>query len=322
MGTAYGLHLMLDLGVPDGRLRTGELVETLWRVRLPDGGWSARSQGSRSRPEVTALVLGALARAGVSGERLASEVARCEAGFTPELDRVGRALTHVVTTVLRGLLRASPGSAAIPVLRDALIAGALGDPDRRHRHCWSHRLSPLPWPSPAARPSPAHTAQAVVALDRVARVLGEGSAARSAREDGIRWLLACPAAAHDGCPDLANVREEVRRPHPDDSGHHKVPNVRHFTAAWVLRALLTLNGAAAAVWPGPTDGIWSGTGGRHHPGRNGGSAPADVDDPSRPFGAAGPCRMDVSAEYLSAQAHREKEVDGTRKGGAWAVGRS
>ncbi|MGW3145305.1 hypothetical protein ACWDG1_11625 [Streptomyces sp. NPDC001177] len=278
VGTAYGLHLMLDLGVPDGRLRTGELVETLWRLRLPDGGWSARSQGSMARPEVTALVLGALARAGVSGERLAAEVERCEAGFTHELDRAGRALTHVVTTVLRGLLRASPGSATIPVLRDALVAGAVSDPDRRHRHCWSHRLSPLPWPSPVARPSPAHTAQAVVALDRVTRVLGEGSAARTAREDGIRWLLACPAAAHDGCPDLANRREEVRRPHPDDTGHHEVLNVRHFTAAWVLRALLTpgarelareeglerewqdrLNGAAAAVWAGQTDGIWSWT---------------------------------------------------------------
>ncbi|MDO0910700.1 hypothetical protein QQM39_07510 [Streptomyces sp. DT2A-34] len=63
VGTAYGLHIMLDLGVPDGRLSTGDLVDTLWRLRLPDGGWSARSQGSEARPEVTALVLGALARA-------------------------------------------------------------------------------------------------------------------------------------------------------------------------------------------------------------------------------------------------------------------
>lgn len=57
VGTAYGLHMMLDLGVPDGRLGTGALVDTLWRLRLPEGGWSARSQGAQARPEVTALVL-------------------------------------------------------------------------------------------------------------------------------------------------------------------------------------------------------------------------------------------------------------------------
>ncbi|MFG2372649.1 hypothetical protein ACGFY9_14370 [Streptomyces sp. NPDC048504] len=276
LATAYGLHIVLDLGVPDGRLHTGDLIDTLWRLRLQGGGWSARSQGSVARPEVTAMVLGALARAGASRERLADEVARCEAGFTRELDGTGRALTHVVTTVMRGLLRAAPDAPTLPVLRGALIDGALSDPQRQHRRCWSHRLSPLPWVGHPAQPSALHTAQAVVALDRAARVLGEGAVERSAREDGVRWLLACPATAHDTCADLANLREEVRRPHPDDSSHHEVLNVRHFTASWILRALLTpgaqeiaredgvedawrerLDGAAAAVWAAQTDGIWS-----------------------------------------------------------------
>ncbi|MET7680704.1 hypothetical protein [Streptomyces sp. NPDC005423] len=276
LATAYGLHIMLDLGVPDGRVNTGELIETLWRLRLPDGGWSARSQGAVARPEITAVVLGALARAGAPGDRIAAEVAHCEAGFTRELDGTGRALTHVVTTVTRGLVRAAPGAPMLPVLRAALIDGALGDPERRHHRCWGPRLSPLPWVASPARPSALHTAQAVVALDRTARVLGEGSVERAAREDGVRWLLACPAAAHDDCVDLANLREEVRRPHPGDSSHHEVLNVRHFTAAWLVRALLTpgarevarqdgteeawrerLNGAAAAVWAAQTDGVWS-----------------------------------------------------------------
>jgi hypothetical protein len=276
LATAYGLHIVLDLGVPDGRLHTGDLIDTLWRLRLPGGGWSARSQGSVARPEVTAMVLGALARAGASRERLADEVARCEAGFTRELDGTGRALTHVVTTVMRGLLRAAPDAPTLPVLRGALIDGALSDPQRQHRRCWSHRLSPLPWAAHPAQPSALHTAQAVVALDRTARVLGEGPVERAAREDGVRWLLACPATAHDNCTDLANLREEVRRRHPDDSSHHEVLNVRHFTASWIVRALLTpgaqeiarqdgleeawqerLNGAAAAVWAAQTDGIWS-----------------------------------------------------------------
>lgn len=280
LATAYGLHIVLDLGVPDGRLHTGDLIDTLWRLRLQGGGWSARSQGAVARPEVTAMVLGALARAGASRERLADEVARCEAGFTPELDSTGRALTHVVTTVMRGLLRAAPDAPILPVLREALVDGALSDPQRQHRRCWSHRLAVLPWAVHPARqpaqPSAVHTAQAVVALDRAARVLGEGPVERAAREDGVRWLLACPATAHDACADLANLREEVRRRHPDDSSHHEVLNVRHFTASWIVRALLTpgaleiaredgleeawqerLNGAAGAVWAAQTDGIWS-----------------------------------------------------------------
>ncbi|MFF4801407.1 hypothetical protein ACFY1U_23920 [Streptomyces sp. NPDC001351] len=273
VGTAYGLHIMLDFGVPDGRLRTGDLVDTLWRLRLPAGGWSARSQGAEPRPEVTALVLGALARAGASGEPLAEEVGRCTAGFTRELDRAGRESTHVVTTVLRGLLRAAPGSAVLPVLREALADGAISDPRREHLRCWSYRLDP-----PYGMPSALHTAQAVVALDRAARVLDEpeGAGARSAREDGVRWLLACAGATHTHCPDLRNLREEVRRPRTDDPERHEVLNVRHFTASWVLRALMTpgarevaaqdgleeawrerLDGAAAAVWAGQTDGIWS-----------------------------------------------------------------
>ncbi|MEU6260919.1 hypothetical protein [Streptomyces sp. NPDC047043] len=273
VGTAYGLHIMLDFGVPDGRLHTGDLVDTLWRLRLPGGGWSARSQGAEARPEVTALVLGALARAGASGERLAEEVDRCAAGFTHELDRAGRESTHVVTTVLRGLLRAAPGSGVLPQLREALSDGAISDPRRDHLRCWSYRLDP-----PYGMPSALHTAQAVVALDRAARVLDEreNAAVRSAREDGVRWLLACTSASHHRCPDLRNLREEVRRPRTDDPSRHEVLNVRHFTASWVLRALMTpgarevaaqdgleeawrerLDGAAAAVWAGQTDGIWS-----------------------------------------------------------------
>ncbi|MCX4904498.1 hypothetical protein [Streptomyces sp. NBC_00878] len=272
VGTAYGLHIMLDLGMPEGRIGAGDLVDTLWRLRLPDGGWSARSQGSEARPEVTALVLGALARAGASRERLAAEVAHCEAGFTHELDRAGRSLTHVVTTVLRGLLRAAPRSDTLPLLRDALVEGAVTDPRRQHRRCWGYRLAPLHGP-----PSPLHTAQAVVALDRAARVLGGESAnGRAAREDGVRWLLACPDAPHDACLDLSNLREEVRRPRTDDPSRHEVLNVRHFTASWIVRALLTpgardiaredgleeewrerLNGAVSAVWAGQTDGIWT-----------------------------------------------------------------
>ncbi|WP_330302070.1 MULTISPECIES: hypothetical protein [unclassified Streptomyces] len=62
IGTAYGLHTVLTLGATDGRLAPSELVETLWRLRLPDGGWAARTGAGVGRPEVTALVVGVQCR--------------------------------------------------------------------------------------------------------------------------------------------------------------------------------------------------------------------------------------------------------------------
>jgi hypothetical protein len=226
------------------------------------------------RPEVTALVLGALARAGADPQRLAAEAEQCADRFRHEMEPAGLEMTHVVTTVLRGLLRAAPETDALPRLRDALVDGAVTDPARQHRRCWGARLAPLGG-RPVA-PSPVHTAQAVVALDRTARVLGEDANARATRQDGIRWLLACPGPAHDGCEDLESGHESVRRPHPVDASRHEVLSVRHFSAAWVMRALLTpgaretaaeegldaawhemLAGAAASVWRQQSDGIWT-----------------------------------------------------------------
>ncbi|WP_234362960.1 hypothetical protein [Streptomyces formicae] len=277
-GTAYGLHIALELGAPDGRLRASELVETLWRLRLPEGGWAARSQGVVGRPEVTALVLGALARAGADPQRLAAEAERCTARFSRELEPAGVEMTHVVTTVLRGLLRAAPESPALPILRDALVDGAVTDPARGHRRCWGARLTPLR--GRAVTPSSVHTAQAVVALDRAARLFGEDANARASREEGVRWLLSCPGPAHDGCEDLESSHDTVRRPHPVDASRHEVLSVRHFASAWVMRALLTpgavataadegqeaawqelLSGAAASVWRRQEGGIWSWDGG-------------------------------------------------------------
>jgi hypothetical protein len=40
ISTAYGLKLALVLDPPDGTLNRSELVATLWRLQLPDGGWA------------------------------------------------------------------------------------------------------------------------------------------------------------------------------------------------------------------------------------------------------------------------------------------
>ncbi|MFG2137931.1 hypothetical protein [Streptomyces sp. NPDC048650] len=229
-GTAYGLHLLLDIAPLDGRVRAGEVAETLWRLRLPGGGWAARSQGGGARPEVTAIVLGALARAGADPRLLESEVRSCEVLLDSQHDASGLANTYVVTNVLRGLLRAAPGSAALAGLRDVLVNGATADPLRGNHRCWGAALA-TGRGNPA--PSAVHTARAVVTLDRAARVLGEDERQRAVREEGLRWLLA------GGVPDLENCQEEVRRPGREDPLHQELLSVRHFGAAWVARALMT-----------------------------------------------------------------------------------
>ncbi|MGW7244791.1 hypothetical protein [Streptomyces decoyicus] len=251
-GTAYGLHLLLDIAPYDGRIRAGQVAETLWRLRLPGGGWAARSQGSGARPEVTAVVLGALARAGADPRLLEAEIRSCEVLWNPDHDASGLANTYVVTNVLRGLLRAAPGSTALDGLREVLVNGATADPARGNHRCWGAALA-TGRGNPA--PSAAHTARAVVALDRAARVLGEDERQRTVREEGLRWLLAGPATPAGGVADLQNCQEEVRRPDQEDPLHQELLSVRHFAAAWVARALMT-DGARKIAAEGVGPAAW------------------------------------------------------------------
>ncbi len=251
-GTAYGLHLLLDIAPYDGRIRAGQVAETLWRLRLPGGGWAARSQGSGARPEVTAVVLGALARAGADPRLLEAEIRSCEVLWNPDHDASGLANTYVVTNVLRGLLRAAPGSTALDGLREVLVNGATADPARGNHRCWGAALA-TGRGNPA--PSAAHTARAVVALDRAARVLGEDERQRTVREEGLRWLLAAPATPAGGVADLQNCQEEVRRPDQEDPLHQELLSVRHFAAAWVARALMT-DGARKVAAEGVGPAAW------------------------------------------------------------------
>ncbi len=53
--------------------------------------------------------------------------------------------------MLRGLLRAAPGCEALPVLREALVDGAVSDPHREHLRCRGYRLDPPYGPPPVTR---------------------------------------------------------------------------------------------------------------------------------------------------------------------------
>ncbi len=256
VGTAYGLKLALVLGEADGRLDRPAIVETLWKMRLGDGGWSTRTGSGVGRPEIGALVLGALASAGFDRQRLAEAAAVVEGELSPDADPVGSTRTSVVCAVIRGLVRTGPRSSKLAQLRSALIDGAIEDLSRDNLPCWATRLSPQH--GRAHTPSVPHTAIAIVSLARADRVLGPTGASRYALQQALRWLVAKRG--------LENQTEQIRR--PMTANHWDLATVRHFTAAWVARALLEtsasgipgaerlLDDAVEMVWRSYQEGAW------------------------------------------------------------------
>lgn len=256
IGTAYGLKLVLSIDEKESSLDRSALAHTLWKLRKADGGWAARTQGGVGRPEVTALVVGALSSVGFDQDSLAEAVTAFEDSLSVEKDPVGMTSTYVVSAAMRGLVRAKPTSPKLPELRATLLAGAIQDAGHDNLLCWSGQF--YPERGQALRPSVAHTAQAVVALARAATVLGEDGPSRSALRQATQWLVSHPT--------LENDVEHIRRQVSDE--HWELLAIRHFTSAWQARAILAsgpsnlpeassvLRGAVQRVWQAQVEGIW------------------------------------------------------------------
>jgi hypothetical protein len=256
IGTAYGLKACLLAGTLDRRLDPDRLVETLWKLQLPTGGWAASTQHEFGRPEVTAWVLGALCRAGGDHTPMAAALASLDRMIDPATDPVGLSRTHVVATALSGLCQANPASPHLAMLRQRLLEGAARDRTRENLLCWGERLTTYDRNYPA--PSVAHTARAIIALKRAERFAGRDYRAHAAVEEATRWLVLNGR--------LDNQTEQILRTLPDYRNEAII--VRHFTAAWMVRALLSsgieleddacdlLYRAVSRVWERQTDGIW------------------------------------------------------------------
>jgi len=226
-GTAYGLKLALVLGNQDGRLNRAALADTLWKLRRPDGGWASRTQGTVGRPEVTALVLGALTTASSDVGRLADASGVFESMIAPEVDPTAMASTFVVSSILRELVRIRPQSPMLTQMRATLLNGAVQDPRHDGLLCWPARLDT----SQSKVPSPAHTALAIVALARARQVSGDDHQSRFVLEQAIRWLTLNR--------QLENQTEQIRRFVTAD--HWESLTVNFFTSAWIARALMSVD---------------------------------------------------------------------------------
>ena len=242
--TAYGIRTMLLL--EDGL--AADLVpvaDSLRKMARPAGGFAGREQSGPS-PEATAAVLSALRRIAVT-EDFGAHIAQLERG----LGGLEKYRPFILTTMLEACLLLRPGIQLVETLVDSLLATRRPYGDLL---LWPEKAEPLLL-DPA--PSVAHTALAVRALASAQAIRPNGQV-QKALEQGAAWLIE-QRNLHDAYE--VTERPAERRP--------ELVYVRHFTAAWVVKALVSVgvpsahpavSNAEAQIWKsygGDTTALWA-----------------------------------------------------------------
>ncbi len=242
--TAYGIKtlLLLEDGLAADLI---EVAESLRKMAVPTGGY-ARVEQSGPRPEVTAAVLSALRRISAT-ETFDAHIAVMEG----HLGDFEKCRPFILTTMLETSLLLKPGTKLVEMLIDSLLAARRPYGDRL---LWPEKAEPL---LIDPDPSVAHTARAVRVLASVQQVR-PSSQVHEALEQGVAWLVEQR--------DLHNAYEVTERPVP---GGLEPVHIRHFTAAWVVKALVSagvptahpsVSNAVAQVWHsygGDTAALWA-----------------------------------------------------------------
>ena len=224
IGSAYGLRLISTLDIRDPRVDSKAVVASVLELQRPRGGWSSRSQrGDIGHPEVTAWVLPAILRFGITADERARLVSVFEGMLDPAQDE-GLHFTTVASTCLAALIQVAPDSSRVETLALSLTQNATRkQTDEGDRVAWTNNLF-----GEDTELSTVHTARAVVALDAAARHAGRKSAEWAKfSKMGAQWLLENK--------DLALFDEPIRR-QVDYETDSLI--VGHFTPAWVARALM------------------------------------------------------------------------------------
>jgi transcriptional regulator with XRE-family HTH domain len=230
--TAYGIRTMLLL--EDGL--AADLIpvaESLERMAVPDGGYAGREQ-SEPRPESTAAVLNALRRIAATDD-FDDHITEMER----DLGDFEKYRPFILTTMLETSLLLKPETRFVETLIGSLLAA-------RHPYegllLWPEKAEPLLIdPSPSV----AHTARAVRVLAS-ARAIRPSSQVQEAMDQAVAWLIEQR--------DLHNAYEVTERM---VDGKPELVHVRHFTAAWVVKALVSagvptahpaVSSAVARIW--------------------------------------------------------------------------
>ncbi len=244
--TAYGIKTMLLLEeylAPD--LTT--VADNLSKMALPGGGYRTRDQQAPS-PEATAAVVDALHR--IDGT----------AGVNEHLVKMKSALgvfeksrPFILTTMLETSVQLVPDGE----LTKSLIEALLGV---RQRYgdllLWPEKAEPH-LVNPA--PSIAHSARAVWALAKF-QAVQPSDQVKEALDQAVDWLLEQR--------DLSHASEMIDRPLDKSGNNLEKVYVRHFTAAWVVKALVSagipatypsVRNAVTQIWnsySGDIAGLW------------------------------------------------------------------
>lgn len=228
MATAYGLQASLLAGTRDWRIDLRLLRDLLRRLELPDGGWSAVSgPGALARPEVTAVVVGALSDAGEDRDYIAERIDLLVARLQRRAAGAERGRPYVLTTSLLELSRLEIRDVAARRFLDDLVDLAIHEDGVR---AWPVRVGSE---MTGSDPSTVHTATAVRALAAWAVRLNDDWLWEVA-VSGRVWL--------ERYADLGLDSETLRFERVD--GTEDLHTVSHFTPAVVLRAIVDAGGDA------------------------------------------------------------------------------
>jgi transcriptional regulator with XRE-family HTH domain len=203
-------------------------------ARKGDGGWTNRSVLDGS-PEVTAVVLAALARLGLLSD-VDGSIEQLERG----IDNFALSRPYILAVVLEALLAIRPDAPLVGRLVDALLDARKPDGDR------------LVWPANAAapaglvEPSPAHTARAAAVL-RLALPYVQRPGLDDAVTAAVDWIVERKLADHG----VSELLEPVPGVKAADI------TINHFTAAWCVRALAGADGVPARRLQDALDILWS-----------------------------------------------------------------
>ena len=242
--TAFGIRTLLLL--EDGL--AADLVpvaESLRKMALPSGGYKGPEQ-SGARPEATAAVLNARRRIAATDD-FGAHIAQMEA----DLGDFEKCRPFILTTMLETSLLLPSGAKLMDVLTDSLLAARRPYGDLL---LWPEKAEPLLIdPSPSV----AHTARAARVLASV-QAIRPSPLVQEALEQAVAWLIEQR--------DLHNAYEVVERLL---DGRLEPVHIRHFTAAWVVKALVSaglpaahpaVSNAVAQIWQsygGDTAALWA-----------------------------------------------------------------
>ena len=242
--TAFGIRtlLLLEDGLAADLV---EVTESLRKMALPGGGYAGLEQ-SAARPEATAAVLNALRRT-AAAEDFGAHIAQMEEG----LGDFEKCRPFILTTMLETSLLLKSATKLTEMLIDSLLAARRPYGDHL---LWPEKAEPL---LIDPDPSVAHTARAVRVLANV-QSIRPSSQVQESLDQAVAWLTEQR--------DLRNAYEVIERP---VDGRFEPVHVRHFTAAWVVKALVSagvpaahpsVSNAVAQIWNsygGDTAALWA-----------------------------------------------------------------